>query len=316
MSEPMSDDFRKALLQMLMIRGFTGESEIKEHINWDVQTRGKVPLVQAFTGMVGIFCILVGLFLLGGQVGVLTGLDLTPADYLFAAVLGLTAFLVVMGLLYRAMRSATQGTVAILAAGLALILVLAMISAVAGAAERFTIWRGLASALGIVLLLPGLALAYRQLVDLIDPFGKTSPMERMMVPYLAHLFIGEPIAPAPPARLIPRRVAGQLTDAVSYAPEVDHYDIAREDLDFVAFIAEAARYGLARNVLIRRPRIRLRPSGTILTRDVYDAMMERADVEWGFVDRGGDGIAATWRVNPEDALRILRDEIRRIRAGG
>lgn len=304
------DDFSRAILQFLIAKSFEGESQIDERIDWNAETKGRVPLVQALTATVGLTMSMVGLFLLGWQATWLLGLDLDVFGALLVATFALILLLLLMAAIRALTNSYSAGVLVVLAASLVILLAM---GALAYASDReLSMWHGFALIAGMALLMPGLALTYRQLADLIDPFGKTSPLERMLYPYLGTIFgeQGEPVQPEP-RRLVPFRHNGAVS-AVSTGTGA-RYDVHPDDLDLLAFIREASQRGLAREALVTKPRIKLRPTGTEITRGVYDAMMRRASEEWGFIDRGGEGHPAHWLVEPSTALGVLEAEIQRIR---
>ena len=302
------DDFTNSLLKLWMARALEGESQIEERIDWNTETKGRVPLVQMATAAIGLLAVLVGLGLLGSQAAWLFDLDLTIGDYLLVTVFGLLVCLLVMAAVRVLSNTNNRNTVLLVTGAILVVLVGAILAAVVSKRQELDILHSGAIMFGIALFLPGLALSYRQLTDLVDPFGKTSPMERMIYPYL-DVLLGAQAQPDPElARLIPHRVSGH-TQAIS---SNGAFQVHPDDLNLIAFIREASLRGLARADLVTDPRIKLRPTGTELTRDVYDTLLHRASDEWGFIRRGGGGHASVWLIEPAQALTLLEEEAKRV----
>ena len=57
------DDFMGAIIKLWIARALEGESQIDEHVEWNVETKARIPLFQTLTAMAGIAATLVGLFL-------------------------------------------------------------------------------------------------------------------------------------------------------------------------------------------------------------------------------------------------------------
>lgn len=185
-----------------------------------------------------------------------------------------------------------------------------VVAAGQAAAEHET-WALLALAVGLALGVPGGILVYRQGRDLIDPYGKTSPVERMLMPYLAKLFDVEEEEEEgeTPGRMVPVR-SGARTEAVRAAPWT--LDVHPHDAELLEFMGLAKVKGLGQASWLENGRVVLRSTGVEVTRGVWDRIMEDL-VRWGFVDRGGGGRAASWLVEPERARGILRREVERVR---
>lgn len=304
----MSDDFTGMILKILAARWFEGESQIQEHIDWTPKTKGMVPLAQAATAAVGILALLVGLGMLGWGTGQVIDVEITVMDAVLVGVM--VCVLLVVSLAVARWVLKTGPTVVI--AGFALLVMVVMLVALTGALAGDGMAAPAVVALGLApaFLVAGGALAYRQLQDLLDPFGKTSPAERMVAPYISQLFGS---GQGEVRRLtVPYRVNGALRAPVAAAREDGEpiVEVHVDDMALAEFIDEAARRGLARrswlvkggqNVLLPR-------SGVRVGRDVFDELMGRL-VAWGFVDPGGEGAAAHWLVPPGEALETLEREM-------
>lgn len=134
----MNKDSSSDLLRYLIAQGVTGESEIKEHVEWKPDTKAWVQLAQAVTVFVGLIALCSG------------------------------AALIAYGLM-----------------------------------EFGAEWWSLpAIGVGTCLVISGALLTYRQSRELLDPYGKMSPMERMLKPYMGDVFGGMAIDPE--GRVLPR----------------------------------------------------------------------------------------------------------------
>jgi len=310
MTAQQPDDLTSAIVKLWIARALEGESQIDEHIQWNVESKARVPLTQMLTAVIGLLAVLLGLALIAAQLAHLLDLRLTPADYLFL----LSLFLILLVVLTAAVRvyaaQSSRGVVAILVAALLTVLMAGILAAAQSARNDFSPLRAAAMAIGLALLLPGIALTYRMLVDLVDPFGKTSPMERMLYPHLSQIF-GQTTAPAPPEphRLVPHRVDGQ-TNAILPAGNGDIHD---DDLRLYDFLHKAQVHGLSRASLVRPGHhLRIGPNRDKLTRPLYDDLVHEAE-QWGFIQRGGEGDAHAWTTHPDEVLAILRAELERQR---
>jgi hypothetical protein len=221
-----------------MAKALEGESKIDEHIQWNVETKARVQLWQAFTLGVGILVMVIGVVLL-----------------------------IVAGLVADSWRG----------------------------------WAWLLVGLVPCFLVPGWRLTHRQWHELKDPFGKTSPMERMVQPYIEQLLGAQ--EPGTVRVRVPYPVfinGGEVS--VQEPPEEG--DEPSEDLgDLIAFLELARIRGLARAGLVVKPLLKL-PSGRRLTRPCYEAMIDAA-IEWRIVERGGDGVPHTWRIEPDAGIELL-----------
>jgi hypothetical protein len=157
MDQKGSDSFGEKLIQLMLLRSMEGESTIQESIQWNRETKGIVPLVQAG--------------------GLLAGLIVTAIGF---------------GIVFGALDALNRGD--------------------PGGRTQVMI--------GLVVAIPGILLAYRQGRDLLDPFGKTSPMERMLRPHIANMLMGpqEEAEEGTPPRIFPARNA-QDVRALSPAPK-------------------------------------------------------------------------------------------------
>lgn len=303
----MSESFGESLLKFWFARALEGESQIQEHIQWDRETKGLVPLVQAAGVALGVGSVVVGLALMGWGATRAINVHITPTDALLAGVL-LALALVILAIAARFIFRMAQPIVsASLAVAVFLLVVVGVLMALFGELDTGA---GLALAGATAILVAGLSLAYRQLVDLLDPFGKTSPVERMMRPYLAQLFTGQQ---EQVNRLsVPYRINGTLREpaAAMAADGEPVVRIHRDDLALIEFIREAERRGLSRRKWLqkRQPNVVLPRSGVEVGRDIYDDMVARL-AQWGIVSPGGEGKASHWMMNAADGIELIEREI-------
>lgn len=296
-----SDGFMRQFLQMMLVRAMEGESQIKEVYQHGTETKFKVQALQ----MLSVFCALcgltLGLWLIGGQLVWLLDLELKAGDYLLVAI-GAVALLGGGAMLAQfAFQTKHRVIQSVMGLGVAIVLVVAVLVAVNSRREDWTILRGIGMVTGTSLVVACGAWAYNQLCELIDPFGKQSPVERMMMPYLPQLFGGEE-EETEFTRLLPYRRNGQQ-QATSTGPRQGPR-LHPGDADLVDFIAEARVRGLARKAWLKGRKYKLPATSNRVTRNRFDELIEMA-VHWGFVEPGGEGVAAQWLVRPEDALRTL-----------
>lgn len=241
--DPRETGWLPDLLKAWLFRGATEESTISEHIQWNLQTKGCLPIMQA--------------------AGVSLGLT--------AGVLGLWF---ILGIYVDAQRNAYA-------------------------------WSWVPAAIGFIVLVPGALLAFHQSKALLDPFGKTSALERKMLQYVDLLFgvnLDQQDGEELPERLLPVRSAGRVRGAATRAQEASP-TVHPLDARMIQFIVDAQVRGLGRRHWLGREWM-----GERVGRGLYDVIMD--DLErWEFVDRGGDGVAARWLTDPDKALEILRNEI-------
>lgn len=303
----MSDDFGSKLLQLLLVRAMEGESQIKETLEWNRETKGIVPLVQALGVMAGLAAMSLGLGMLGW--GATRAVDV-HIDLGGTLLIGVLLLLGLSGI-YGLARHFFQTSPVIVAAGLGVILFLVLLAALLLAifGGRLDLWAVLALVASPPVLVAGIALGYRQLIDLLDPYGKTSPVERQMFPYLGELFVG---SQEQAKRLdVPYRINGEMREPASELMDGEPIvRIHRDDLALIEFISEAAQRGLSRRKWLQRGQqnVILPRSGVEVGRDTYDEMMTRM-IDWGFVTPGGEGRSSHWMTRPADAVQVIEREI-------
>lgn len=301
------DDFGSMFMRFWMARMMEGESQIQEHIEWTPRTKGLVPLAQAATMFLGLLAVVLGLGLLAWGATRVVEVDLSALDALLAGVLlGLLLLLAVV-----AVQSLLQGSAASVVGGFGALVGLVAVAGLVLALtrDRLDAPAAWAVATAPVLMVAGGALAWRQMLDLVDPFGKVSAMERRIAPYIPMLFEG----PEQAERLvIPYRVNGELREPAA-AMRADGEPIVRarrEDVALVEFIREAETRGLSRRGWLRRNRanVVLPRSGMEVGRDTYDEMIGEL-AAWGIVARGGEGHRHHWMMRPAEAIGLIEREM-------
>lgn len=289
------DNFGDMLLKMIMARAAQGESQIAEHIERNAHTGAAMPLAQAAVAAVAVFAVLAGLGMIGSQAAFLFGWELLPGDYLLAGTLGLLVLIGAVAVVRVLSDQYSAAVVGVIAVGLAGLLLVALIAALLSHRDGLTWWRAGLIALGLAFVVPGLALAYRQLVDLVDPFGKISPMERALVPYLGALF-GQDEPEQKYSRFVPYR-RGNGAEVLNIGDGPLH----PEDAALLEFARRAASVGLSRRVWLGQT---LETLQTPVTRECYEELMGRL-VHLAYVVPGGQGIAARWAVPASEAVADL-----------
>lgn len=308
-----SDDILSSVAKMWFARMMEGESKINERVTWGLETKAQVPLVQALTLGAGILAALVGMMLFGWAVAWILELKITAGDVLLAGTLitlGVAGLVVASVLVFR---SGNMGLRVVYALVLAVVLAVGIAGTLTSARGQFDLLHGVALVLVPVLLVPGVALTYRQLADLFDPHGKTSPVERMMRPYIPQMFAGGTDEEGPGRLRVPYRVNGQVPVPEKPKGNVEGdvvVGLHPDDANLVDFVREAKRRGLARRKWLQkgRPNYVLPTTGTEVGRDTYDALIEEI-VEWGFVAPGGDGKRAHWLMSWEDVIATIETEM-------
>jgi hypothetical protein len=136
--------------------------------------------------------------------------------------------------------------------------------------------------LSLALIPAGLLLTYRQARELLDPFGKLSPMERMIRPYVGQLFTVDPPQPQPgKERIVLLRTRGLITN---------HADEEKQILgDFGEFVARLPHKGTT-----------LRAWEEELGRDIYndyrDKLIEAGYAQWKSIGPHGPHERQGWKL--------------------
>ena len=301
-----SDDLLKSFLQMMLVRAMQGESQIQEQYHHGVETKAKVQAAQALSIFAATCLVVLGMILVGGQLVWLMDLDLTAGDYLFVFIAA--TMLVGAGgwLASRAFSGRHRLIQAVMGLAIALLVAAAAISAVNAHRNDWTVLRAAALVVGVALIVSCGSWGYRQLTELLDEFGKTSPMERMMMPYLSELFQQQ--AEPTYTRLVPWRRGGEQRATSNGARTEEPPPLHPDDQDLIDFVAEAQRRGLSRAAWLEGAKYVLPHTRNRVTRDRYDVLVRLA-ARWGFVVLGGDGMATDWLLEPDQALEILTGEM-------
>ena len=296
------DDFSDNLIKYLMAKTFEGESRIVENWNDIIASRHTVRTRQWLGSMAGLGGVMVGLAMIGVPLARAGGLTTLLDVVLFGCVAALLVLGIIGGVGWSLSGQSVQAKalLSVLAGGLAL-LVAILVALRIGEPDW---WHAPAAVVGGVILIPSVAYAYNQLFELIDPMGWVSAMERRMLPYFTQRM---QIDQEPEyTRLVPAYANGR-THATSSGPRQTP-PLDPDDLNLIAFIEGAQTRGLSRRAWLSG-KVKLRPTNTRMTRDVYDVLVGEA-ARWGFVKPGGEGVGAEWLIEPDQALEILREGAR------
>lgn len=287
-------------------------SEQREHIEYNPQTQVLVQILQAIALIPTGIGLLAGLGLLGRALWHI--LQAAASDM---QLIGLAASLFIIGWIVVAiLRRFTQGlaiaplwrTISSILGGTVTLLLLLNLLELAMATWT---WQDTATfALGCTLILACSLLGWRFSNELFNPAYPKTPFVKMLEELvglyrdeeteIVHVLKPYPVYLSPNSRqphLVPDYDPGPLEDDTAYQLDPGFADL----LDF---LHRASQRGLSRESLVTQPRIRL-PSGRRLTRPAYDDLVAEA-VRWGLVDKGGEGRAASWLIEPDKAIRLLQ----------
>lgn len=302
------DAFSKALLILQGARGAGAESQIRTSETVNLATRVLLPVVHGLTVAACILGAAGGLWLATGEIlRAVLGLRMEPFDFALTWV----AVAVIMGavreLVGFALRQADERLrmTAVMLAWLGLWVggLAVLQKALADDGEPWRVVVGFAAVVACGLI------TYNQSRYLLEPYFPMSPWEKgflgLLRPVLSQGLASQPGTDSSGyIRLLPHRQNGRIQSTSAGEGRELHPD----DLDLIAFINEAQGRGLSRRPWLEGRRVRLRPTGHHVTRDRYDTLIEAA-ARWGFVRPGGEGMASTWLVEPDQAQAILRQEL-------
>ena len=284
--------------------------EQQEHITYNLHTQVVVPLIQAVVLGLAAIGLLASLGLIGWSLVWLAGQMVAEWEKFLVAV--------VLIVVWRALSWGVRRlfawlewddriwrvffSIAISASGL--LVLINVLYYLAGD------WQGPDVARvggGIGLAVMCIMLLWRLGNELWNPSYPKSPFVRMLEGFFSRIGVeAEPVVHVRPyAVYISNGGAyGEILD-IEDGDDLDGGVLDPEFEDLVELVELAVRRGLGRAALVTQPRHLMR-SGQALTRPYYDKLMARLSTEWHLVDRGGDGQATAWQVDPETAAQILR----------
>lgn len=153
--------------------------------------------------------------------------------------------------------------------------------------------------------------------EITNPYGDhpTTEMFKSLKELLETSPVSQPIVVKDPIPVRVPNVGRQAPAAQAYEMPDDPEEPVVVDLafqDLVAFAERAVQRGLTRSSWIEphKPRVRL-PSGTRVTRGVYDKMIENLR-KWHMVVTTPDG-STDWVSPPEEIIAFLHDTMRQVR---
>lgn len=293
------DGDSSGILKALIAKWAGDESSIQERVERNVHTGATMPLAQSAAGAAGLFAALVGLGILVSQTAELFGYRIVPGDALFLGSVTVFLFLASVVIFRQLASTYNPATIGLLSTALAGLVLLGFIGTVFSRRDELTWWRVALCAAGLVLIVFGLALAYREIADLLDPHGKTSAFERMIRPYLPLLF-GLPEPEPEYSRFVPfRRGNGAEVLNIGDGP------LGPEDAELLEFARRAASVGLSRRLWLGQT---LECTNQPVTRDKFEELVGRL-VHLGYVTPGGQGIAARWAVPAAEVVADLEAQV-------
>lgn len=297
----------KELWPALAVANQTAAGQQQEHVQYNAHTQVVVQVLQGLVLMPAIAAVCGGLVLLGSSVTWLIVQLTSWLDWMVSVVI-LTALAIVVRRVARAMLSRWHARLWPLAAEMLATAAVVLLLMTAARGE-WTAGAALRVVGGLGLMVGGFLVAWRFGNELWNPWFPKSPSVAMMERLIDRLTDGPEEGPER-VRPYPVRVNGELRQHAPVDDEDEEQDrpervVDPEFVDLVAFVEMASVRGLERDGLVTKPRMAL-PSGARLTRTVYDRMMELAEKPWGLVRRGGGGMAASWVVEPVQAVMILR----------
>lgn len=307
------------LVKMWIIRGMEGESRIEERWSDIVASRSTVRIRQWVATMIALGVVFLGLAGVGVPLALAGGVT-SFLDILFVgSLVGCVLTIVVSGTVWVTRNLSPRRQVVISLLGVVLALAPVVFGCLLLGDTGW--WSGPVALLGLCLFVPSLLFVYNQGVDLVDPMGWSSFFERRMLPYMTRAMEAEiqqtriverplfdwrhqnrtktiagrekPI-PIPEPTEIP--TPGEDGILVIETP-------ARDDLNLADWLAEAHNRGISRRAWLKKGEVRyiLPATKTRVTRPVYDRMVELAEAR-GYIERGSDGSASGWLVDPVEAL--------------
>jgi len=295
-----------------------GESRIEERWADIVASRSTVRIRQWLSIIAALFVGFLGLAGVGVPLALAGGLT-SFLDILFVgSLVGCGLAVVTSGAIWVTRNLSKRRQVVISLLGVALVLAPVVLGCLLLGTPGW--WAGPVALVGLCLFVPSLLFAYNQGVDLVDPMGWSSFFERQMLPYFTQMLEAE----TQQARVVERplidwrhRNRSQTITArekpvplpePEEAPKERNGVLivetpAKDDLNLADWLDEAGRRGITRRAWLKKGEVRyiLPATKTRVTRSVYDRMVEMAQNR-GYLDRGTDGAASGWLVDPVEAL--------------
>lgn len=316
---PRPDPWADRLAGIAALRGMLGESTIKESAKIDTETRVVMPALQTLSVLVAWVVFLIGCWALIDGLVVAFQVNLNPGMYLLtfatiAAVVGGCGYGI-----YKAFSAAKPAVKWALALAGSLLVITAMMSAAMSLRAEFDFWRFVEIVVGSGAVLGSGLLIYHQLLNIVDPYWRTSPSERELL----EMWRNQPPL-APPTvgsvrgqqRSITYRYKDEETEipiATEILPPEEPVDIVEgpEDWEFeiINFLELAKDIGLGRKAWLEDADRFLTSTGTKVTKPKYNEMIDRL-AEKGYVRKGGgpgEGTATDW-VHPWTAKKALKSE--------
>lgn len=300
------DPWADRIAGIAALRGMLGESTIKESSSIGLTTRVTMPLLQAASiGLSFVVFAAGGWALVDGLVGAFD-IDLNPGMYLLTLV---TIGTLVIGLWVGANRAFEKSRAAVRWAFVlasALFVVSALLSA-AFEFQRAFDWMRFAEILfGAGAVLASALLLFHQILNIVDPYWRTSPAERELLA----MWRSQPgqISDQRFAQRIPYRHAGRSERILAEPQTADlHPDpFEYEVLDFLKMSREI---GLGIRDWARGTVQVLESTKVKVTETKWAAIVDRL-IEDGYVLSGGHGFPTRW-AEGWDAESVYAEECRR-----
>lgn len=310
----MPDDLGDSLIAGAMVGG--GES--REHIEYNVQTQVVVPLLQDIMLVATVLVVIACLFPLGAGLLDVARMCQTAIDLALCACFITIGLTVVVGLTLTVARKVARVTawtppwwfpaVAFL---LGFVWVMALLNLIRLADGNWTIWDTVRFVLPLALIIGVPFLTYRSFRELLNPKYPPSPTTDVLLELIRRKFATEEPEQVMVRRPIPYRVGNSATNLHVEEPAEPEPQAAAATLldddfvDLLALVERAALHGWTRDRHVGQ-RLRM-PSGRLLTRGLYDSLVDLAADPWRIIAKSGiPGQSPEWLTRPDAAIHLLR----------
>lgn len=289
---PSEDGWASRWAGIAAMRGFFGESTIRETGAIDYVTRLWLPIAQALALFVAFAVFCFGSWVLVDSVLEVVDVRVNPGSYLVLVLVALLTVAVVwQGV--RFFLSSVSLSVAIgFVLAIGFFVAAAVILAMVTLREDFTWLLFLKSVGSAGAVLSSILLIYHLILNILDPYWKTSPAERELL----GLWRSQPEPESPQGRPIQRypwRHGGRSRKIVldRIDEDIDYPD--EGEYEYLDFLKLSRTIGLGRNAWVRDFTRHFVSTGREVTEPAYNDMINRLEDD-GYIVRGGSGRATRW----------------------